>query len=1186
MDHDALVALVDRAATRDATPEVVERAQEEVSELFLAHEDRVYGLCLRFVGDPERAVSLATMAIRTAHRRLGEWRGEGPFWPWLYGVVRAVCLRHLARKQNLLTADGVLIPGSEAAKALAPMRREDWQELLRQVGTEALSSDEQEAAYLRYVEGLEVTEVTEVLQGQGTGARGLLQRSRHKLGLVLRTPPALQPERLSHHPRFSELAGIDVADTARNHLTQCPMCRVDRQRLRAPMGVRARDLDAVRPALQQARSESGRVLMSSWRTALSGGPARDDASRLSLLPHGTRLGAYQLDGLVGRSGMAVGYRAHRADAGPGEHESYLVEVLATRDANVRSRLQREFRQLRSLRHDYVVEVVDHLQVEGSPALVKHFVDGPTLQELLRHEVLLPLDLIDALAVQILSGMAAAHAEGLVHRDLRTANILLAVGGSQVEARITGLGLARLLSVLEGGAGFGTPPYMAPEQLQDATRSDARSDVFALGTVLYELATGQRCFAAPDHVEAVRRVMELDYVAPEILREELPERMVTAINACLKQDPDARPKSAAALLDLWTRGAGSAKRVGQSLTEGDVAAYRYLRRIRPLPEGLDTEAAGTETEQSAPSELPPASVRPRSGNIAAFVGVLGILMAAASGALWSTLESGPASAELLSWPIARGVPFTVDPDLSPDGRTLVFSDHVDLWVLGLDEAQPMRLTGEFGPAASDPDWSPDGRHVAFSANGGVYSIAVRGREVRYVAVEGYEPTWSPDGDSLAFVSAPTPVEGPTYPRRAGLSVVNIKNGHRRDLVEPTASGPVQPAWAPNGIQIAWATPEGLVVAATEGGAPVPLPGSEGHWHPVWLDDTTLLSLCPAEPGHAICRFQQGPRGWTGSEAWLPLSGADAPRSFDVSAATRRLVLGLARRSHAVLQVAADGSVGRVPRDRHAPSHASPSPEGESLVALDEGKPGRLLLRGAEGGWRTLAEVDDAASPTWRPDGSRITFTGVVAGEEGLFEVSPESGEVERLSPGELAWLAPAFWAPDGERLAWTDRGVGSSPVVIDPTDDWQAQLDEARAEALDGSEAASFSSDGSRLAVRVGPTLWGVVDLAQGGSLSVEFEGAAVVWEGPDRLLVADGPRIRRYDLGAGELSEPLHDLTPWHVGEHPALARDTQGAIWVSAWAEAGGLQRIDVPPARFQRAMRRASLEASAGTGGASESL
>ena len=871
MDHDALVALVDRASARGAGAAVVSRAREEVSELLLANQDRLFGLCMRFVGDPERALALARVAIGVGVRRLGEWRGAGVFWTWWYGVIRDVCLRSLARKRNLLTTDGVLLPGSEIAEAVAELRREDWEELLRRVSQRELSADEQEAVYLRYVEGLEVTEITEVLQLQGTGARGLLQRSRHKLGLALRDQPGPPDEPLGNHAAHRELARVEVAEAIRPHLAACPRCRVDRRRLRHPMSVRARDLEAVQAELEAARTEAVRTLASSWRTAMSGGAPRGEAAIATPLPHHTVVDRFVLDGLVGQTSTAVRYRGREMESG----EPHLIEVLA-KAGGVPAKLQRDVRQLRALEHPHLVRLHDLVELDGRPVLVSELVDGPSLQEVLRHEVLLPLDLVDTLAVHMLSGMAAAHAHGITHRDLRAAHVLLDVSGQRIEGRVAGLGMARLLH--DQGESFGVPSYLAPEQLQDPTRADARSDVFTLGVVLYELATGQRCFAAADHVDAVRRVSELDYVPPDELRPQLPERMSHAIASCLRLDPDRRPKSAAALLDLWTRGAGSVVRAGHSLTEGEASSYRYLAPVEPLPSGAPPDSDGHRPDAATPPSVPDFATSPRGGSLAAFVGVLSILSIAGLGALWSaTRPASPAGP--IPWRMARSIHDAVDPDLSADGRAMLFSDHRHVYRFGAGETQPTVLTKGFPDAATDPAWSADGRRIAFSAGGALWVMRTNSRRAKFVTRPAYEPSWSPDGTRIAYVTAPSNAD--RAPRRAALKTVLVDAPTEQDryvtVAEDSDMGPTHPAYHPDGNRVAWATPEGLWVAAASGGNHVSVRGK--GWDPHWLDSSTLAALCEPEAGtYAVCTFREG-NGWVGPTVWLELT--ERPRTFDVS-----------------------------------------------------------------------------------------------------------------------------------------------------------------------------------------------------------------------------------------------------------------------------------------------------------------
>jgi len=161
--------------------------QADLSQLFAEHTSRVYAVCYRYVGQPERAAELAQDTLLTAWRDLARFRGESTLWTWLYGIARHHCLNAIRRRKDLLTDDGVIEAGSEEASVLAKLRRSEREELLRQAAAASLDEQEQEAIYLRYVERLPQDEITRLLElDSSSGARGLLQRCRRKLARELR----------------------------------------------------------------------------------------------------------------------------------------------------------------------------------------------------------------------------------------------------------------------------------------------------------------------------------------------------------------------------------------------------------------------------------------------------------------------------------------------------------------------------------------------------------------------------------------------------------------------------------------------------------------------------------------------------------------------------------------------------------------------------------------------------------------------------------------------------------------------------------------------------------------------------------------------------------------------------------------------------------------------------------------
>ncbi|MCA9570791.1 MAG: serine/threonine protein kinase, partial [Myxococcales bacterium] len=203
---------------------------------------------------------------------------------------------------------------------------------------------------------------------------------------------------------------------------------------------------------------------------------------------------YSIEEQIGEGGMAVVYRAHHTRL----NTLHAVKVLTLSSRAVRERMLQEGRVQASLRHPNIVSVTDVITIGQNPALVMELIEGPALDELLQRQKL-TIDQADTIGRGILAAVAYAHEKGLVHRDLKPANVMLEIEGQQVTPKVTDFGLAKLLTGDDGraatrtGSTMGTPQYMSPEQIEDTKNVDARSDVFALGAILFELVTGQRAF---------------------------------------------------------------------------------------------------------------------------------------------------------------------------------------------------------------------------------------------------------------------------------------------------------------------------------------------------------------------------------------------------------------------------------------------------------------------------------------------------------------------------------------------------------------------------------------------------------------------------------------------------------------------------------------------------------------------
>ena len=261
-----------------------------------------------------------------------------------------------------------------------------------------------------------------------------------------------------------------------------------------------------------------------------------------------RLGTYEVVGVIGSGGMGVVLKAFDVPL----NRFVAIKVLAPHlgsSGAARKRFSREAQAAAAVVHDNVIEIhgVDNLQ--GLPYLVMPYVPGPSLQRRLDDDGSLALVEILRIGVQAASGLAAAHAQGLVHRDVKPANILLADGVERV--KLTDFGLARAAddaSLTKTGIIAGTPQYMSPEQARgDAV--DQRSDLFSLGSVLYAMCTGRAPFRAETSYGVLRRITDAEPKPIQGINPNIPQWLCQIIVSLMSKQPDDRFESAAEVADL-------------------------------------------------------------------------------------------------------------------------------------------------------------------------------------------------------------------------------------------------------------------------------------------------------------------------------------------------------------------------------------------------------------------------------------------------------------------------------------------------------------------------------------------------------------------------------------------------------------------------------------------------------------
>src|SRR5436309_9777601 len=297
------------------------------------------------------------------------------------------------------------------------------------------------------------------------------------------------------------------------------------------------------------------------------------------LASGTKLGPYEILAMLGAGGMGEVYRARdtRLD------RTVAIKVLASHlssSPELKQRMEREAKAISSLNHPHICHLYDIGSQHGTDYMVMEFLEGETLAERLRKGAM-PLNEIFKTGIAVAEALAFAHRQGIVHRDLKPGNIMLTQGG----AKLMDFGLAKPLGLRNTAAGSGAAPsftaaatlsgpsplsplttagsiigtiqYMSPEQIE-GKEADARSDIFAFGAVLYEMATGKRAFQGKSHLSTASSILEKDPDPISTIQPLAPKALEHTVQTCLAKNPEERFQDAHDLKFqlLWLAGAGA------------------------------------------------------------------------------------------------------------------------------------------------------------------------------------------------------------------------------------------------------------------------------------------------------------------------------------------------------------------------------------------------------------------------------------------------------------------------------------------------------------------------------------------------------------------------------------------------------------------------------------------------------
>jgi serine/threonine-protein kinase len=254
-----------------------------------------------------------------------------------------------------------------------------------------------------------------------------------------------------------------------------------------------------------------------------------------------RIGNCRIVEEVASGGMAVVYRAVQDPLG----RTVAIKALkssAALEENVVTRFEREAKSLALLQHENIIHVYDFHRERGALFIVMEYVQGIDLYDLLEKCGRLPYDVAAIIAMQVARALDYVHYRGIVHRDIKPANVMISRQGG---TKVMDFGIARDTSfgdLTEAGTGIGTPAYMSPEQVL-GDKLDARSDIFSLGVMLYQMVTGKKPFVEDERRSAMHKIRLEKHVGARKLNPEIPRELERVIDRCLEKQPRDRWRSA-------------------------------------------------------------------------------------------------------------------------------------------------------------------------------------------------------------------------------------------------------------------------------------------------------------------------------------------------------------------------------------------------------------------------------------------------------------------------------------------------------------------------------------------------------------------------------------------------------------------------------------------------------------------
>jgi Tol biopolymer transport system component/tRNA A-37 threonylcarbamoyl transferase component Bud32 len=776
------------------------------------------------------------------------------------------------------------------------------------------------------------------------------------------------------------------------------------------------------------------------------GPVAQNADSVGSAAKGDevrRVGTFEILDEIGRGGMGVVHRAR---------DTKLQRVVALKRPKqellnrpeLRRRFMTEARSASKLMHPNITTVFEVFEEDDVPWLVMELIDGASLRSMLSEGDPLPCEDVLRHAEGLADALRVAHLGGVLHRDINPNNVLIGMDG---RARLSDFGLAGVWAASGSDPGVsaqstedydsdrvgGTRGYISPEQALGKP-VDPRSDIFSLGTVLYEMCSGRPAFLRKDSSDWMDLLLHREPQPISSINSEVPIEFEKIVHKALAKRPFQRYQSAnELLLDL--------RAVRRKLTSDSAysaPSFELRRRRRKGWTGLSVAALGVAAVAVALKVfLMPASAVP----------VLHGHRRLTAGAGW---EGQPA--------------------MSPDGTMVAYaSDETgepDIWVIRTGGGEPLQLTNDEA-INTDPAWFPDSSAIAFASERdgrpAIWRIPALGGSVVKLVEDAAEPAISSDGTRIAF-------------SRTG------KNGLERIVVAPLDDpdqvrvltgeddgfwGHTDPAWSPDGRSLCYADFKNLWTIDVDGGEARQLTDSDAvDANPIWSPDGKHILFSSLREGN------WGLWSLRVADGSLYRLTAGISKEDEPSLGRSGQWLAYSTNEDTADILVLDLATGERSRISGATEELDPavSPDGTAIAFVSDRRGGydlwlQPLVNGRTAGppRRLTDHRGLVAVPAFSPDGRWLAYTHLLDGQRDVWIAPAAGGVAHPFTEDPAADLNPSF-SPDGSTLAFISNRSGTENIWLAPVADGR-RVGEAR-QITDGDAIHWFpvwSPDGKRIA---------------------------------------------------------------------------------------------------------------------------